>query len=178
MGETMNIIKTVIISGFILLFFFETKAEPVDINLLKTAYIERITRFVEWPQNNITDTTTIVVGIFNDAEFAHKATEVYRIQHIRNHKVKVLLLNDQDEIANCHICYIHNIEPERLSMLIREANEKGILLFSDDEFAARSGVHINFYMENGKLKFEINESSVMAARFKISHLLMKSARII
>jgi len=39
-------------------------------------------------------------------------------------------------------------------------------------------VHINFYLEDEKLKFEINEKSLASGGFKVSYLLMQNTRII
>jgi hypothetical protein len=41
-----------------------------------------------------------------------------------------------------------------------------------------AGVHINFYLEDEKPKFEINERSMVAAGLKASYLLMQNIRII
>jgi hypothetical protein len=41
-----------------------------------------------------------------------------------------------------------------------------------------AGIHINFYIEDDKLKFEINKSSIDSGKLKVSSLLMKSSKVI
>jgi len=40
------------------------------------------------------------------------------------------------------------------------------------------GVHINFYIEDEKLKFEINDKTINSAGFKVSYLLLQNTRLI
>ncbi len=151
----------------------------VDQDLLKAAYMERITRFVEWPSECLSDGNTIMtVGVVNNPEFANTIKEIFRSQKIKNRTVKVINLHEGDDISSCQICFLGKIGSASLKSTITLANKHGILLFSQSKVYAKEGVHINFYIEKGKLKFEINESSVKLAGFKISHLLMKSARIL
>jgi len=151
----------------------------VNQDLLKVAYIERITRFIEWPSECSSDTNTIItVGVMNNPEFAATVKKIFKSQKIKNCTVKVLVLKKGADISSCQICYLDNMGSGSLKLAIPQANKHGVLLFSQSKMSAKAGVHFNFYIEKGKLKFEINESSVNSAGFKISHLLMKSARIL
>jgi hypothetical protein len=65
-----------------------------------------------------------------------------------------------------------------ISAFIVKANSSGVLLVSGTDGFCKAGVHINFYIEDEKLKFEINEKSLISAGFKVSYLLMQNTRII
>ena len=58
------------------------------------------------------------------------------------------------------------------------ANASGVLLISETTGLCKAGVHINFYIEDEKFKFEINNVSMDSAGFKVSYLLMQNTRII
>lgn len=151
----------------------------VDQDILKAAFIERITRFVEWPSGYFSDTATvIVVGVINNQTYAKKIEEIFHLQKIKNRTVKVLSLKEGEDISPCQICYFDNISQENIKQVGFQAKKHGILLFSQGVIIAETGVHFNFYTEKNNLKFEINERSVKSSGFKISHLLMKSARIL
>lgn len=151
----------------------------VDQDILKAAFIERITRFVEWPSGYFSDTSTvIVVGIMNNKAYAEKIKAIFSNQKIKNRIVKVLPLKEGEDISLCQICYFDNISQENIMLAGVQANKHGILLFSHGVNITETGVHFNFYTGKNNLKFEINERSVKSSGFKISHLLMKSARIL
>jgi hypothetical protein len=150
-----------------------------DINVLKAAYIERITRFVDWPEFSFPNASdSIVFGIINDDKFEKSAIEIFKSQKIKDRPVKIIKVNNKEDLTLCHLCYIGEIKRDSLDNFIKLANQEKILLFGNTRDNANLGVHINFYIEGDKLKFEINQNSVQTAGFKISHLLMKSARII
>jgi hypothetical protein len=150
-----------------------------DINVLKAAYIERITRFVDWPQFSFPSASdSIVFGIINDDKFEKSAIEIFKSQKIKDRPVKIIRVNNAKDMVLCHLCYIGKINRDLLDNFIKQANQEKILLFGNTSDYANLGVHINFYIEDNKLKFEINKNSVDDGGFKISHLLMKTARII
>jgi len=141
--------------------------------------MERITRFVEWPSEFSSATDTIItVGVMNNPAFATTLKEIFKSRKIKHRTVKVVVLKEGEDVSLCQICYLYNIDSESLKSAISLANKHGVLLFSQSKKSAKAGVHFNFYLEKGKLKFEINESSANSAGFKISHLLMKNARIL
>lgn len=171
-------IKKIVISCFIILLPVKLYAQ-VDQDILKAAFIERITRFVEWPSGHLSDTSTvIVVGVINNQTYAEKIEAIFSNQKIKNRIVKVLSLKEGEDISHCQICYFDNISQGNIMLAGVQANKHGILLFSQGVNIKETGVHINFYTEKDNLKFEINERSVKSTGFKISHLLMKSARIL
>jgi hypothetical protein len=165
----------------ILLLFFSVL--PINAqyneNIIKSAYIERITRFIEWPDN---DTAFLhgnfVIGVFDEEDLYYTLTEIFREKPIKNHKVTIIPVKSPEEIINCNLCYISENAKPIISKFVDAANYSGVLLFSGTSDFSKSGVHINFYLEDEKLKFEINEKSIDSAGFKASYLLMRNARII
>jgi len=161
---------------FLLLLSASEGFAQYEPNVLKAAYIERITRFIEWANTEGID--SIVFGIVNDREFEKTAHEIFKSQLIKELPVKVIHVSDENDLQMCHLCYVGNADENTINNFIGIANKKSILLLSNAGSYGLLGVHINFYIEGDKLKFEINKNSAHAAGFKISHLLMKSARII
>ena len=74
-----------------------------------------------------------------------------------------------------------------VSLARRLKDEPGVALFSQgralsfggraEDFAARGGV-INFYVEGGKLRFEISNDSAKLQKLRVSSDLLKLARIV
>ena len=148
-------------------------------NVIKAAYIERITRFVEWPAKNshlIGD--LFVIGVYNEDDFYNTLIEVFKDKLIKEHKVKIISVNSPEQLNSCNLCYISQKAKPLISTFIVRANSSGVLLISGTDGFCKAGVHINFYIEDEKLKFEINEKSLISSGFKVSYLLMQNTRII
>jgi len=148
-------------------------------NLIKAAYIERITRFVEWPANEkLTSQDLFIIGVYEEDVFFDILNTVFKEKLIKEHKVKVISIKLPEQINTCNICYISAKAKSSIGKFIDSANSSGVLLISDTPGFSKAGVHINFYIEEEKLKFEINEKSMVSAGFKLSYLLLQNNRII
>jgi hypothetical protein len=148
-------------------------------NLIKAAYIERITRFVEWPANEkLTSHDQFVIGVFGEDDFYDILNTVFKEKPIKEHKVKIIIIELPEQINTCNICYISSKAKSSLGKFINTANSSGVLLISETPGFSKTGVHINFYIEEEKLKFEINEKSMVSAGFKVSYLLLQNNRVI
>jgi hypothetical protein len=185
---SFNMIKMIKYSPFfkiilcsLLLHFIicRTLSAQFNAGVLKAAYIERITRFIDWPRTNFDkDSTVFVIGVYEDTEFENILNDVFKEKTIKNRKVKVVQIASSDQIEPCDICYISLKGTPEIKEFITMANDCGVLMISECEYFGKEGIHINFYIENDKLKFEINTKSVDQGKFRISSLLMKSSRII
>jgi hypothetical protein len=170
-----------IVSAVVLLLFLSSLNCFAQYNedIIKAAYIERITRFVEWPsRDSILSKDPFVIGVYNEDEFYHTLTEVFKEKPIKGHVVKIITVKTVEQISGCNLCYISGKAKPVISDFILTANTSGVLLISGTTGFCKAGVHINFYIEDEKLKFEINEKSLGSAGFKVSYLLKQNTKII
>lgn len=170
----------VLLYSFCLLWVFpQTLSAQYNKDVMKAAYIERITRFIEWPETlTIKDTSVFTIGIAGDNDFLTVLKSSLSDKTIKGKKVEIINLVKPVNTEVCDICYISGINETELEKLVPEANRNGVFLMTEKKGFGEKGVHLNFYLEDNKLKFEINRSSIESGKFKVSSLLMKSARII
>ena len=162
----------------LILFNLEVNAQYNE-NIIKAAYIERITRFIEWPVKNHNQShDSFVIGVYGETDFFNTLNDVFKKITIKDHKVIVNQIKNPEQINSCNICYISEKAKPLISKFVDKANSSGVLLVSGTTDFSENGVHINFYIEDEKLKFEINKTSVESAGFKVSYLLMQNTRII
>jgi hypothetical protein len=167
-------------AALLLLFLSSLNCEAqYNENIVKAAYIERITRFVEWPlKDSLQPHNQFVVGVYNENEFFNTLSEVFKDKPIKGHLVKIIPVKNPAEMKACDLCYISEKARSMIKDFISAANASGVLLISETNGFCKAGVHINFYLEDEKLKFEINEKSLGSAGLKVSYLLMQNTRII
>ena len=154
-------------------------AQPVEYTL-KAAFLERFTRFVDWPvESGIADTSnSFVLGVIGKNPFGAILERVYSTQKIKNKKVKILHISNPNEIHGCNLLFISESKKKELDKILSLTKNKPILTVSDTKGFAKEGVLINFYLAGNKVRFEINESAVRTSGLSMSYLLLKSARII
>ena len=147
---------------------------------IKAAFLERFTRFIEWPEEStVSDTTKdFVLGIIGENPFGSILEELYDTQKIKNKRVEILHVSNLNEITGCHLLFISKSEEKELSNILLATKNKPILTISDTNGFAEKGVLINFYLAESKIRFEINEKAVNNSGLSISYHLFNVAKII
>ena len=74
--------------------------------------------------------------------------------------------------------YIPELSSGKRKAVLDGVNGAPTLTISHSKKYAAFGVHINFYVEKGKLKFEINSEAIKNSNLKVSFHLLKLAKIV
>ncbi len=167
---------------YLLLIFFITNNISAKISEygLKTIYIERICRFVDWREsskNKPTDFTIIVIG---KNQFDSKLENFFKLYKIKNKIVKIKYIKNLSNLKrqqNYQLLFISKSMRYKLSKILNIVKSKPILTISDSNGFASKGVHINFYMEKNKLRYELNQQALKKSKLKVSYMLMQQAKI-
>lgn len=151
-----------------------------NVYVLKAVYLEKFSRFVTWPEecqmNNPND--PFIISVIGRTPLANNLEQIYSVQKINNKKVIVKRINDLYEIENSHVLVIAESEKKNLQNILTLTKKLPVLTISESEDFGQKGVLINFYEENNKLRFEINETAVLQSPLQMSFYLLNSARIV
>jgi len=147
---------------------------------VKTAYIEKFTQFVEWPEESeIADTTQpFILCIIGKSPFGQILDNFYREQKLQNKKVDIKYISNTKDIQDCHLLFICSSMKEQLDRILEYTHDKPILTIADTEDFAKMGVHINMYQSDDKIRFEINSVAIKESSLRLSYLLYSLAKII
>lgn len=152
----------------------------VDEYLVKAVWFEKFTRFIEWPDGSVVNQSSgvFVIGVYGTNPFGNTLEKVYKNQKIKNKEVEIRYLNKMTQIGECNMVFICESEKESLQQIIEMYKTKPVLLVSDMQGAAESGVHVNFYITQSKILFEINESAARQSGLYMSFRLLNVAKVI
>jgi len=147
---------------------------------VKAVFLERFTRFIEWPaDSSISDTSTpFIIGVMGDNPFDHILEELYKNYKIKNKNVRIKYFSTPEQITECNLLYISESEKDKLNSILEKINNKPILAVSDSDGFAEEGIHINLYVKNNKVRYEINESTLTKSGFTAWAQLLSSAKIV
>ena len=147
---------------------------------IKAVYFENFSRFIEWPNTSeIEDTGRVfILAVIGDNPFNSKLEKIYKNNKIRNKKVRIKYIKSVDEISACHMLFVGTSVKNQLAQIFTWAYKNNVVTIADSPGFGEKGVLINFYLENGKVLFEINYDAVRKSNIHISYLLLKLARII
>lgn len=146
---------------------------------VKAAYIEKFSRFLEWPATSeIADSSkAFVICILGDSPIAESLSKLYKRNRIRNKQVTVRQVSALPDSGDCHLLYIGRNTGVTVHEIITKAVQRDMVTISDRKGFSEAGVMINFFVENNKVLFEINYDAVRNSNIHVSYLLLKLARI-
>ena len=147
---------------------------------IKSAYLEKITRFIQWPDPKSTNSQKpyFVIGIAGASPFIGILESDYKDRRIKEKPVRIIEISNSDEIKNCDLLFISGSEKDRLGKYIRAAEKFHVLTVGDTAGFARRGVHINFYIESQRIRFSINPQAMKRAGLNAGSLLLDYATIV
>ncbi len=146
----------------------------------KAAFVERFTRFIEWPEilaeNNPNSTFKIVVIGTNN--FNSALNDLFAEIKIKNHVPELIFTDNINDLSEANLVFISSSEKKRLAKIIAKIEKKPILIISDSKGFCQRGTHINLYTEGDYIRYEINQTAIEKTGLKVSSLLFASAKII
>lgn len=161
---------------FLFLLHFGFSYAQVPEYEYKAAFIERFTRFVQWPGSFESHPFRIVV--FGKSPFDNALDELFEETKIKNHKVELIYTDKIEDLSNVNVVYISNSEKRRVDEILKVINQKPILVIGDSNGFCELGVHINMYIDHNYVRYEINQKALEASGIKVSSLLYSSAKIV
>ena len=174
------ILKVLLISIIMLLGLpFRVNAQE-DVMVVKAVYLERFTRFVDWPESVDDGDTTkhFVIGVIGNKDFVPLLEEVYANQKVKNRTVSVRYFNAPQDIVGCHLLFVTTTNNNKLSQILSVTEEQPILTVGDTRGYAEAGVLINLSLVDNKIRFAINDAAVRKSGLRLSSLLLQWAQIV
>lgn len=144
---------------------------------IKAEFIERFTRFIEWPSSlQRPQSEPFIIGVIGRDPFDGYLDAIARARMIKGRQVKIVHLPSPDEIGSCQLLFVAASERGRIDAILAKARNFPVLTIADSPGSLESGVMINLYTAEHKVRFEINEQEMSKAGFAASAQLLKLAR--
>jgi len=146
---------------------------------VKAAFIVKFASFIEWPAGACADTNApFLIGILGTDPFGKDFDEALKTESIKGRRVEIRRASQVDKLADCQMVFVADSETGRLEAILRRLQRKPVLVISDTPGAAQRGSMINFFKENGKVRFEFNVAAAEYANLRLSAKLLQVGRIV
>jgi hypothetical protein len=142
---------------------------------VKAAFLNKLLMFVKWPEP-MQESDRIIIGVLGANPFKAHIRDVEG-QSVRGKRVIVKQILTVREARQCHLVFIGSSEKDRLGYILSALSSSPVLTVSDSDGWAKQGVMINFYVEQGMIRFEVNIDVAKNAGLTVSSQLLKLARI-
>lgn len=153
---------------------------PVLEYQVKGAFLVKFGAFVEWPvgATDLTQNGEFNIGILGSDPFGKNLDDAVRTETVKGKNVRVLRGRELSELADCQIIFIPRSETGRLQEILKALSGRPVLTVGEDPGFAVAGGMINFFKENGKVRFEINPRAAEEAGLKLSAKLLQVGKLV
>jgi hypothetical protein len=143
---------------------------------VKAALIYKFLPLVEWP--GLAPTGPLVMCVISDNGVAAALTDIVKGKTVGAHTIEVRQVRDPGTSAGCHMVFVAGAEVRRFTSGLTAIRTSPFLTISDGGNFVRTGGIIEFFIENGGMKFSINTDAVNRSGLRISSQLLRHARIV
>jgi hypothetical protein len=152
----------------------------VPVHEVEAQFIERFTRFIEWPPSSFAAADApFVVCTWGEGPLSTELERVVSGRRIKARPVRVLRVDAIDKLAPCHVLYLAKVERDLVRRVGSYALGKPLLTIGDQPGLAEAGLMINLVVDSdGFVRFEINRAVVNASQLRVSAKLMRLARLV
>jgi hypothetical protein len=153
-----------------LMYAQESELTEYDV---KAAFIYNMAKFIEWPPSNKDSIGLCIIG----ADPFGKTMDNIKGKTVKGKRLDVRKSSSSGELKECHMVFISNSEKDQASRIADMLKDYPVVTIGDTEGYISQGVMINFFMENKKVRFEVNPDRARRAKIGISSQLLKLAKI-
>ena len=156
-----------------------SQSQPLSEYEIKAGFLFNFARFVEWPPEAFADPSApIVMGIVGDNPVFELLTETAEGKTVDGRAVVVRRFKEGQDLQSCHILFVSASEGKHIPQILESVKRSRTLTVGETSGFTQSGGMINFFVEDSRVRLEINLDAATRARVKISSKVIAVARLI
>lgn len=148
---------------------------------VKAIFIRNFIQFVEWPDTFFQDASApLVIGVLGNDPFGDALDKAIRGERVKNRPLVVKRSRRLEELKSCHVLFISRSEEDWLDQILEAlaGGSGGVLTIGETDGFARRGGIINLFLQDNKVRFEINKDAADRSGLKISSHLLSLAKLV
>jgi hypothetical protein len=147
---------------------------------VKAEFIERFTRFIDWPESAFASPTApFVVCVWGQSPLTSQLEQVLSRGRLKSRSVRLLQVESRDRLQPCHILYVASRDRAVIRGIVASTRGKPLLSVGDQPGLAEEGLLINLFLDaEGFVRFEVNLDATRLSGLKVSAKLMRLARLV
>jgi len=146
---------------------------------VKAAFLYHFTDYVQYPDSAFeTASSPYVIGILGKTAITAALQEAIRGKNVRGRPIVVRQVNLEQEMRRCHMLFVPDPEARQLPEVLEVLGDAPVLTVGESTgFAVRGGM-IGFFIEQNRVRFEVNVDAARRANLNISAKLLSLARLV
>jgi hypothetical protein len=162
-----------------MLFALRATGQVIEEYQVKAAFLYNFAKFVEWPSQAFeTPRDPIMICVLGHNPFGNALEEVIRGKSMGGRAIVFREVNDIEQANTCQILFVGAANNKRYRSLCVNLKPVGILTVGEAQGFAVGGGVIQFKLDGGRVRFEINVEAAERQQLHISSKLLSLAQIV
>jgi hypothetical protein len=146
---------------------------------VKAAFLYNFLRYTEWPAAAIPGPgVPLLIGVLGDEPLERTLGAVLRGKTVQGRPLEVRRVRLGPEAQASHLLFVSASERVRVGQVLDAVRGAPVLTVGETDGFAQAGGVINFVLEEGRVRFEVNQDAAQRARLRLSSRLLALARIV
>jgi len=146
---------------------------------VKAAFLFNFAKFVEWPADAFpSPDAPLQVCVMGHDPFGRDFEQIIVDKAVNGHRIEVAHPDGLPRARACHILFVASSEKSRIRQILQGLNGASVLTVADSDGLAALGGIINFVLDEGRVRFEINLKAAELAHLKLSARLLTVAKAV
>lgn len=146
---------------------------------IKAAFLYNFALHVEWPSAAFEGSNSpIVIGVLGEDPFKGFLDRAVKEKTAQGRSLKVEHPGRMEDLKKVHILFIPGAEKQQIGKAVESLKEAPTLVVGESPGLLREGAVMNFFIEESRVRFEINLEAARKRNLKIGAKLQKIARVV
>jgi hypothetical protein len=138
---------------------------------VKAVFLFNFIKFVQWPDQS----GPLVIGIVGNSPIEAPLREAIKGRNAGGRALQVRRVDPEEELAGIQVVYISDAEARRTPDILRRAGGAAVLTVGETVPFLREGGVIRFFVEQNRVRFQINVAAADKAGLKVNSQLLSLA---
>jgi hypothetical protein len=145
---------------------------------VKSACIANFVQFIDWPEFAFgKPDDPLIIGVMDAGALGDSLTAAVEGKTVKGRKLEIRPVTPATA-GKCQVLLTGNLDGPELDAALKAAGAAGVLTIGDAPRFTDAGGVIQFYLEDRKVRFEINLAAAQRAKLQVSSQLLKLARVV
>jgi uncharacterized protein DUF4154 len=142
---------------------------------LKAAFIFNFAKFTEWPQDVLPASAPFVACVLGDGSVSTALERTIKGRLLSGRGISVSRVEAGGPLRSCHLLYVSAVTATQAAEILAAVQGAPVLTISDVDGFARLGGIAHVFVENGKMRFDLNLELAKRSRLQLSSKLLSLA---
>lgn len=160
------------------LFSSSVWSDVIDQSAIESGFIYQFTHYIHWPGSPPDTRSPFLIQVVGESQVTGALKKLAQVKTIQGRSIQVKEVSSSSELEPGEIIFVASTDPNILASVVKKTKGFHALIISHSEGFAKQGAMINLFIENDRMRFEINVNSLKWEGLQASSQLLKLARIV